>query len=91
MYIFYKILIVIKNVKVRPPSTDNTVWTAKNKATTKSVSSTTTVSTTSKVTHDDAAGDNGEPGQVGGVGITSERPGSAHDSSETDSQPVSVP
>ena len=57
---------------------------------TKSVSSTTTVTMTTKVTCDDAAGENGEPGQVGGVGMLSERPGSAHDGSETDSQPVSV-
>ena len=63
---------------------------AKNTAVTKSMSSTTTMAVTSKVTCDDAAGENGEPGQVGGVGLTSERPGSAHDGSETDSQPVCV-
>ena len=63
---------------------------AKNTAMGKPMSSTTTVTMTSKVTCDDAAGENGEPGQVGGVGLTSERPGSAHDGSETDSQPVRV-
>ena len=63
----------------------------KNTAVTKSASSTSTVTMTSKVaSDDDAAGENGEPAQVGGVGLTSERPGSAHDGSETDSQPVSV-
>ena len=56
---------------------------------TKSVSSTTTVTMTAKVTCDDAAGENGEPELVGGVGTLSERPGSAHDGSESDSQPVS--
>ena len=56
---------------------------------TKSQSSTAAMTITNKVASDDAAGENGEPGQVGGVGLTSERPGSAHDSSETDSQPVS--
>ena len=63
---------------------------AKNTAITKSVSSTTTVTMTTKVTCDDAADENGEAGLVGGVGMISERPGSAHDGSETDSQPVSV-
>ena len=63
---------------------------AKNTAMGKPMSSTTTVTMTNKVTCDDAAGENGEPGQVGGVGLTSERPGSAHDGSETDSQPVRV-
>jgi len=42
--------------------------------------------TTTLITQD-VGGDNGEPGIVGGA---SDRPGSAHDGSETDSQPVSV-
>ena len=45
------------------------------------------VAMTTTLTMQDVGGDNGEPGQVGGA---SDRPGSAHDGSETDSQPVSV-
>lgn len=45
------------------------------------------VAMTTTLTTQDVGGDNGEPGQVGGA---SDRPGSAHDGSESDSQPVSM-